>query len=175
MLRRAGVGVHGDEAEKSKKCRHADQELYRFHMGFHNFAPRLSIVLAKLAGRVNKSRTKRGSMMDKKQTCSRSRQWRRRWVTAWLLRDACEGEPVRTRHTFLAGHTHTVMVRKACRCADDTGFRKFNRPTPLPSALFDHLGVASYPTDMSFAASIDSGRLEYAGTDINTLLVNAAT
>ncbi|MCB1788917.1 MAG: FAD-dependent oxidoreductase [Gammaproteobacteria bacterium] len=91
-------------------------------------------------------------------------------VTAWLLRDACEVS-LFERDTRFGGHTHTVMVREGkVDVPIDTGFMVFNRPNyPLLSALFDHLGVASYPTDMSFAASIDSGRLEYAGTDINTL------
>lgn len=46
----------------------------------------------------------------------------------------------------------------------------FNRPNyPLLSALFQHLGTPTYPTDMPFAASIDDGRLEYAGTYLGSL------
>ncbi len=54
--------------------------------------------------------------------------------------------------------------------AVDTGFMVFNRRNyPLLVSLFEHLGISSYPTDMSFSASFDHGRLEYAGTDLNTL------
>jgi predicted NAD/FAD-binding protein len=52
----------------------------------------------------------------------------------------------------------------------DTGFMVFNdRNYPNLVKLFAHLGVASYPTCMSFAASLNGGRLEYAGTDLNGL------
>jgi predicted NAD/FAD-binding protein len=45
----------------------------------------------------------------------------------------------------------------------DTGFIVFNEATyPNLIALFDHLGVASRSTDMSFAVSLDHGRFEYA-------------
>lgn len=45
----------------------------------------------------------------------------------------------------------------------DTGFICFNDATyPNLIALFDHLGVTSRATDMSFAVSLDDGRFEYA-------------
>ena len=47
--------------------------------------------------------------------------------------------------------------------AVDTGFICFNDATyPNLIALFDHLGVTSRATDMSFAVSLDDGRFEYA-------------
>jgi predicted NAD/FAD-binding protein len=52
----------------------------------------------------------------------------------------------------------------------DTGFIVYNRATyPNLCALFEHLGVPTRETDMSFAVSLDGGALEYAGTDLNGL------
>lgn len=91
-------------------------------------------------------------------------------LTAWLLRDHCDVSLFEANGRF-GGHTHTVSIPdKGQDIAVDTGFMVFNRPNyPLLSALFDHLGIASYPTTMSFSASLDDGRLEYAGSDLNTL------
>ena len=91
-------------------------------------------------------------------------------AAAWLLRDHCDVTLYEGDRRF-GGHTHTVLVDEGERqVAVDTGFMVFNRPNyPLLSALFDHLGVRSYPTDMSFSASLGGGRLEYAGTDVNSL------
>lgn len=64
----------------------------------------------------------------------------------------------------LGGHSNTVMAGTAQgEVAVDTGFICFNDATyPNLIALFDHLGVASRATDMSFAVSLDRGRFEYA-------------
>ncbi|BAI76012.1 amine oxidase (plasmid) [Azospirillum sp. B510] len=52
----------------------------------------------------------------------------------------------------------------------DTGFIVYNEPCyPNLVALFEHLGVATRATDMSFAASLDGGRVEYAGSSLGTL------
>lgn len=89
--------------------------------------------------------------------------------TAWLLREQADVTLFEAGTRF-GGHTHTFVVDERQPVAVDTGFMVFNRENyPLLCALFDHLGVASYPTDMSFSASFDQGRLEYAGTDLNTL------
>ena len=51
--------------------------------------------------------------------------------------------------------------------AVDTGFIVYNEATyPNFSALLDHLGVATKPTNMTFAVSLDDGRLEYSGTGL---------
>ena len=91
-------------------------------------------------------------------------------VSAWLLRDRCDVTLFESEPRF-GGHTHTVVADEHGRDIPiDTGFMVFNRPNyPLLSALFEHLGVQTYPTDMSFSASFDNGRLEYAGTDLNGL------
>jgi uncharacterized protein len=53
----------------------------------------------------------------------------------------------------------------------DTGFIVYNdRNYPNLAALFRHLGVPTKPSEMSFAASLDNGDLEYAGTDLNGLI-----
>jgi predicted NAD/FAD-binding protein len=70
----------------------------------------------------------------------------------------------------LGGHTNTVVAD--ARAADgtrrqvpvDTGFIVFNDATyPDLIALFEHLKVDVRVSDMSFAASIDQGRIEYSG------------
>ena len=54
--------------------------------------------------------------------------------------------------------------------AVDTGFIVYNEATyPNFSALLDHLGVATKPTNMTFAVSLDDGRLEYSGTGLTGL------
>jgi predicted NAD/FAD-binding protein len=64
----------------------------------------------------------------------------------------------------LGGHSHTV---DADGLAVDTGFIVFNEVTyPNLTALFDHIGVATKRSDMSFAVSLDDGRLEYSGSGL---------
>lgn len=64
----------------------------------------------------------------------------------------------------LGGHSHTV---DAAGVAIDTGFIVFNETTyPNLTALFHHVGVATKRSDMSFAVSLDDGRLEYSGTGL---------
>jgi predicted NAD/FAD-binding protein len=86
---------------------------------------------------------------------------------AWLLGQAhdvvlFEAEP------RLGGHANTVRV--ACGGSEttvDTGFIVYNEATyPNFIALMDHLRVATQPTEMSFAVSLDGGRLEYSGTSV---------
>lgn len=67
----------------------------------------------------------------------------------------------------LGGHCHTV---DASGVAVDTGFIVYNEVTyPNLTALFRHLGVATKASDMSFAVSLDDGRLEYSGTGLSGL------
>jgi uncharacterized protein len=62
----------------------------------------------------------------------------------------------------IGGHTHTVDVDGT---AVDTGFIVFNEATyPNLTALFKHLGVATKPSNMSFAVSLDDGAFEYSGS-----------
>jgi predicted NAD/FAD-binding protein len=89
---------------------------------------------------------------------------------AWLLSRACrvtlfEAAPE------AGGHTHTVDVEvEGRRFPVDTGFLVFNdRTYPNLCALFDHLGVASVESDMSFSVRIDEKRLEWAGSNLATV------
>jgi predicted NAD/FAD-binding protein len=69
------------------------------------------------------------------------------------------------------GHSHTVDVElEGSRFPVDTGFLVFNERTyPKLTALFDELGVASVPSDMSFSVRNDRAGLEWAGTNFRTL------
>lgn len=68
----------------------------------------------------------------------------------------------------LGGHSNTV---DASGIQVDTGFIVYNEVTyPNLTALFAHIGVRSKPSEMSFAVSLDGGRLEYSGTGLGGLL-----
>ncbi|MSP29623.1 MAG: NAD/FAD-binding protein [Acetobacteraceae bacterium] len=71
----------------------------------------------------------------------------------------------------VGGHANTVSVNAPNGLLPvDTGFIVFNEVTyPNLTALFSHLGVATQASNMSFAVSVDAGRLEYAGTDLRGL------
>src|SRR5450830_961646 len=77
---------------------------------------------------------------------------------------------------YLGGHTNTVEVALEGRSHGvDTGFLVYNEHTyPNLVALFDELGVASIASDMSFAVSIDGGKLEWAGTSLDTVFAQRA-
>ncbi|WP_291387258.1 FAD-dependent oxidoreductase [Devosia sp.] len=90
---------------------------------------------------------------------------------AWLLAREhrvtlfeAEGRP--------GGHSNTVTVPTADGdVAVDTGFIVYNeRNYPNLTALFEHLAVATQRSSMSFAASLDNGRLEYSSAGLKGLL-----
>ena len=89
---------------------------------------------------------------------------------AWLLRHKYD-VVLFEGNDYLGGHTHTVEVNAPSGPVGiDTGFVVYNnRNYPLLTKLFDWLRVESQRTDMSFAASIDGGSTEYAGSNLNTL------
>ncbi len=91
-------------------------------------------------------------------------------AAAWLL-DPHHEVTLLERNAYVGGHTNTLMVEHPGGAFPvDTGFMVFNdRNYPLLCGLFRHLGIDSYATDMSFAASIDRGRIEYAGSDFTGL------
>ncbi len=91
-------------------------------------------------------------------------------AAAWLL-DRRYRVTLLERNDSVGGHTNTLMVEDPRGAFPvDTGFMVFNhRNYPHLTALFGELGVDSYPTTMSFSASVDEGRLEYAGSDLNGL------
>lgn len=90
---------------------------------------------------------------------------------AWLASKSCE-VTIYEAEDRIGGHSNTVTVDvDEGRVPVDTGFIVYNeRNYPNLVALFDHLGVASEATNMSFAASLDDGAFEYSGTGIGGLL-----
>ncbi len=73
--------------------------------------------------------------------------------------------------SYPGGHTNTVDVAlEGVSHPVDTGFLVFNERTyPNLISLFQELGVATHPSDMSFSVSLDEGRLEWAGSNLNTV------
>ncbi len=69
------------------------------------------------------------------------------------------------------GHANTVEVEHdGLRVAVDTGFIVYNqRNYPNLTALFEHLGVATQWSDMSFGFSLKDGRYEYACDDLGKI------
>ncbi len=89
---------------------------------------------------------------------------------AWLLSNNHKVTLFEKDDRF-GGHSNTIQVDHGPQqLSVDTGFMVFN-PSSYPNlvALFSHLKVPTMATDMSFSVSLDSGRLEYAGTDLNGL------
>jgi predicted NAD/FAD-binding protein len=72
----------------------------------------------------------------------------------------------------VGGHTRTLTVNyDGHEIAVDTGFIVFNRPNyPHLTRLFEHLGVPIHRSEMSFAASIGGGWLEWGAKDLNAVL-----
>ena len=92
-------------------------------------------------------------------------------AAAWMLHREHE-ITVFEQDSRVGGHSNTVDIPGPDGSAIpvDTGFIVYNEVTyPNLIALFDHLAVPTQPSDMSFAVSIDGGRLEYSGTNIAAL------
>jgi predicted NAD/FAD-binding protein len=72
---------------------------------------------------------------------------------------------------YIGGHSNTVEIDyDGKRIPVDTGFIVYNTVTyPNLIALFEHLGVPTEESDMSFSVQRDGGRLEWAGTDLGTI------
>jgi predicted NAD/FAD-binding protein len=68
----------------------------------------------------------------------------------------------------IGGHSHTV---DALGTPVDTGFIVYNERTyPNLTALFAHLKVPTKEAEMTFAVTLDRGRLEYGANDIGSLV-----
>lgn len=82
---------------------------------------------------------------------------------AWLLSQRHE-VTVFEKGGRLGGHSNTVTVDTSLGPTPvDTGFIVFNDATyPNLIALFDHLGVPSKASDMSFGVSLNGGETEYS-------------
>ena len=90
---------------------------------------------------------------------------------AWLLSRAHD-VTLHEAEDRAGGHCDVAEIARSdgSSVAVDTGFIVFNESTyPNFSALLRHLGVASEPSDMSFAVSLDDGALEYSGDGLSTL------
>jgi uncharacterized protein len=72
----------------------------------------------------------------------------------------------------IGGHSRTVTVDYDSKAIPvDTGFIVFNRPNyPNLSGLFSHLNVPTHASDMTFAASIRDGWLEWGAKDLDSVL-----
>ena len=69
------------------------------------------------------------------------------------------------------GHTATVDIDyQGTPISVDTGFIVYNELNyPLLAALFRHLDVKTHASEMSFALSLDNGRLEWSGQSYGAL------
>lgn len=86
---------------------------------------------------------------------------------AWLLSKTCR-VTLYEAEGRLGGHANTVDVGGT---AVDTGFIVYNEPNyPNLTALFDHLGVATEASDMSFGVSMDGGAFEYGSSNLSGIL-----
>lgn len=90
---------------------------------------------------------------------------------AWLL-SRRHDVTVYEKNGRLGGHSNTVLVNTSAGPTPvDTGFIVFNDVTyPNLVALFEHLGVATQPSDMSFGVSLDGGRMEYSSVGASAFL-----
>lgn len=85
-------------------------------------------------------------------------------AAAWALAER-HSVTVYEAEDRLGGHTATVDVDyDGTPIAVDTGFIVYNTLNyPNLTAFFDHLGVETHASDMSFAVSVGNGKLEWAG------------
>ena len=94
---------------------------------------------------------------------------------AWLLSQRHD-VTVFEREPRLGGHSNTVVVETVRGPVPvDTGFIVYNAPNyPNLTALFEHLGVGTEASNMSFSVSLDGGAFEYAGGNGAGLLAQPA-
>lgn len=90
---------------------------------------------------------------------------------AWLLSQKHD-VTVYEKNGRLGGHSNTVNVKTSLgETPVDTGFIVFNDATyPNLISLFEHLGVATTVSDMSFGVSLRGGATEYSSVDTSAFL-----
>ncbi len=95
--------------------------------------------------------------------------------SAWLLSRRHQVTLFESSH-YLGGHTNTLEVTlDGVTHPVDTGFLVFNdRTYPNLIALFAELGIHVHDSNMSFAVSVDQGRIEWAGSNLATLFAQPA-
>ena len=94
---------------------------------------------------------------------------------AWLIsRDPDHEVVLFERDGRLGGHTHThKVVMDGREFAVDSGFIVYNNENyPLLKRMFDELGVATQPTQMSFSVQDARSGLEYNAGSFGNLLSN---
>jgi len=89
---------------------------------------------------------------------------------AWAMRDLHDVTLYETGKRA-GGHTATVDIDyEGTPVSVDTGFIVYNELNyPNLTALFAHLGVKTHDSDMSFALSLDHGKMEWGGDNLWTL------
>ncbi|MFZ2030692.1 MAG: FAD-dependent oxidoreductase [Vitreimonas sp.] len=90
---------------------------------------------------------------------------------AWLLSQRHD-VTVYEKNAKLGGHSNTVTVNTSLGATPvDTGFIVYNNVTyPNLVALFEHLGVATEISDMSFGVSLNGGQMEYSSIGASAFL-----
>lgn len=90
---------------------------------------------------------------------------------AWLLSQRHD-VTLYEKNARLGGHSNTVTVNTSLGPTPvDTGFIVYNDATyPNLIALFEHLGVRSIASDMSFGVSLNGGKTEYSSVDASAFL-----
>lgn len=90
---------------------------------------------------------------------------------AWLLSQRHD-VTMYEKANRLGGHSNTVIVPTSLGATPvDTGFIVYNDVTyPNLVALFDHLGVPTKRSDMSFGVSLNGGRTEYSSVGASAFL-----
>ena len=75
------------------------------------------------------------------------------------------------KNNYIGGHSNTVEIKYNDKeIAVDTGFIVFNHRTyPNLTNFFKHLNVATHPSKMSFASSINDGEFEFSGKSFSGL------
>ena len=86
---------------------------------------------------------------------------------AWAL-DCCHDVTLYESEDRPGGHTATVDIDYDGKPVSvDTGFIVYNTLNyPNLTAMFDHLGVKTHESDMSFSLSLDQGKLEWCGDNL---------
>src|ERR1700749_1570117 len=90
---------------------------------------------------------------------------------AWLLSQRHD-VTVYEKNERLGGHSTPIMIDTDLGPTPiDTGFIVYNDATyPNLVALFDHFGVATELSDMSFGVSLKGGEIEYSSVGASAFL-----
>ncbi|ALG69090.1 NAD(P)/FAD-dependent oxidoreductase [Beggiatoa leptomitoformis] len=89
---------------------------------------------------------------------------------AWLLHTQHD-ITIYEQNNYVGGHSQMITVKTDEGIFSiDTGFLLYNELNyPNLSALFNYLNIKTHQMAMSFSMSLDQGKIEYAGSDLNTL------